>query len=418
MAKEKSITELRDEKRQLSTSVKEIIAEARAANDGRGRQFTAKEEEEIGKAQCRMAEINLEIAEHEAENRGKGRLHAEAVGRFSLRRAIKNMCDGVGQTDVEAQVIEEARTAHDTSGVQASDRRGIVIPVAMESRTAFTAGTESATGVLIDQDRQEMLLPLQASLVLARAGARFMTGLRGDIYWPKFSGANVMWEAENADAKDGAGTFSKGNVFKPLRLTAYVDISKQLLAQENTSVEAYIRQAIAAAISQKIEATALGSGSSVANTPDGIFATLDENVKGDMTWAQIVAMETAADTQNALFGNLAYIMHPSLIGKAKTKVKDASGAGGFIFTGNGDGTLNGYRALRTSNVAKSLGDATDEYGIVFGNWNDYFVGQWGGIELLVDPYTQALKGTVRLITNSYWNMGFIRKESFCVASMK
>lgn len=44
MAKEKSITELRDEKRQLSTSVKEIIAEARAANDGRGRQFTAKEE--------------------------------------------------------------------------------------------------------------------------------------------------------------------------------------------------------------------------------------------------------------------------------------------------------------------------------------------------------------------------------------
>lgn len=418
MAKEKSITELRDEKRQLSTSVKEIIAEARAANDGRGRQFTAKEEEEIGKAQCRMAEINLEIAEHEAENRGKGKLHADAGGRFSLRRAIKNMCDGVGQTDVEAQVIEEARTAHDTSGVQASDRRGIVIPVAMESRTAFTAGAESASGVLIDQDQQEMLLPLQASLVLARAGARFMTGLRGDIYWPKFTGANVMWEAENADAKDGAGTFSKGDVFKPLRLTAYVDISKQLLAQENTSVEAYIRQAIATAISQKIEATALGNGSSVANTPDGIFATLDSNIKGDMTWAQIVAMETAADTQNALFGNLAYIMHPALVGKAKTKVKDASGAGGFIFTGNGDGTLNGYRALRTSNVAKSLGDATDEYGIVFGNWNDYFVGQWGGIELLVDPYTQALKGTLRLIANSYWNVGFIRKESFCVASMK
>lgn len=418
MAKEKSITELRDEKRQLATSVKDIIAEARAANDGRGRQFTTKEEEEIGKAQCRMAEINLEIAEHEAENRGKGRLHTEAGGRFSLRRAIKNMCDGVGQTDVEAQVIEEARTAHDTSGVQASDRRGIVIPVAMESRAAFTAGTESATGVLIDQEQQEMLLPLQASLVLARAGARFMTGLRGDIYWPKFTGANVMWEAENAEAKDGAGTFSKGTVFKPLRLTAYVDISKQLLAQENTSVEAYIRQAIATAISQKIEATALGSGKSVANTPDGIFATLDENIKGDMTWAQIVAMETAADMQNALFGNLAYIMHPTLVGKAKTKVKDASGAGGFIFAGNGDGLINGYRALRTSSVASGIGDGSDEFGIVFGNWNDYFLGQWGGIELTVDPYTQALQGVVRLHINSYWNMGFIRKESFCVASMK
>ena len=149
-----------------------------------------------------------------------------------------------------------------------------------------------------------------------------------------------------------------------------------------------------------------------------MFHTLDDTVKGDMSWAQIVAMETKADTQNALFGNLAYILHPSLIGKAKTKVKDASGAGGFIFAGNGDGQLNGYKALRTNNLPKGLGEATDEFGAVFGNWSDYFLGQWGGIELLVDPYTQALKGTVRLITNSYWNMGFIRKESFCIASMK
>ena len=57
------------------------------------------------------------------------------------------------------------------------------------------------------------------------------------------------------------------------------------------------------------------------NTPDGMFHTLDANIKGDMTWAQIVAMETNADTQNALFGSLSYILHPSLVGKAKRKLK-------------------------------------------------------------------------------------------------
>ena len=36
------------------------------------------------------------------------------------------------------------------------------------------------------------------------------------------------------------------------------------------------------------------------------------------------------------------------------------------------------------------------------------VGQWGGIEVVVDPYTQALKGTVRLVVNSYWNY-FVRR---------
>lgn len=424
MSKEKSITELKDEKNQLIARSKGIIAKAK----GEKRQLNAEENEEIGANQCRMAEINLEIEERTAENQQTGRSHAPKGGKFSLRRAIANMVDGNQQNDAEAAVIEAATAHHNTSGAQMADRRGIVVPVNMEKRAAFTAATEAATGVIIDEEQQEMLLPLQSALVLSRAGARFMTGLQGNIYWPEFSGANVFWEAENASAKDGAGAFSKGDLFKPLRLTAYVDISKQLLVQENTSVEAYIRQAIAVAIAQKIEQTAFSEKTGVANTPDGMFGTLDANIKGDMTWAQIVAMETNADVQNALFGNLSYILHPALVGKAKTKVKDASGAGGFIFTGNGDGQLNGYRALRTNNLPKGLrGTPTeekqeavpgDEYGIVFGNWADYFIGQWGGIELLVDPYTQALKGTVRLITNSYWNMGFIRKESFCIASMK
>jgi HK97 family phage major capsid protein len=415
MAKEKSITELKDEKKQLSARSKVIIEAAK----GEKRQLNAEENEELGANQCRMAEINLEIEEREDQNRQQGKQHVTpGQGKFSLRRAIANMVDGNQQNDADASVIDAATTHHNMSGAQMADKRSIVVPVNMESRAAFTAATEAVTGVVIDEEQQEMLLPLQSSLVLAQAGARFMTGLQGNIYWPEFSGANVFWEGENDEAKDGAGAFSKGDVFKPLRLTAYVDISKQLLVQENTSVEAYIRQAIAVAIAQKIEQTAFSTKTGVANTPDGMFHTLDANIKGAMTWEQIVAMETKADTQDALFGNLSYILHPALVGKAKTKVKDASGAGGFIFTGNGDGQLNGYRALRTNNLPKELGEGSDEFGIAFGNWANYFLGQWGGIELLVDPYTQALKGTVRLITNSYWNMGFIRKESFCIASMK
>lgn len=414
MSKEKSITDLKDEKKQLSSRSRTIIETAK----GEKRQMTSEENEELGANQCRMAEINLEIEEREDSNRGKAKAHQPTDGKFSLRRAIANMVDGNQQNAADAGIIDAATTHHNMSGAQMADKRSIVVPVNMESRAAFTAANEAVTGVVIDEEQQEMLLPLQSSLVLARAGARFMTGLQGNIYWPEFSGANVFWEGENADAKDGAGVFSKGDLFKPMRLTAYVDISKQLLAQENTSVEAYIRQAIAVAIAQKIEKTAFSTTTGVANTPDGMFHTLDATIKGNMTWEQIVAMETNADTQDALYGNLSYILHPALVGKAKTKVKDASGAGGFIFTGNGDGQLNGYKALRTNNLPKELGEGTDEFGAVFGNWSDYFLGQWGGIELLVDPYTQALKGTVRLITNSYWNMGFIRKESFTIASMK
>ena len=65
MAKEKSITELKDEKKQLQSRSKEIIAKAK----GEQRQFTAEENEELGANQVRMAEINIEIDEKELENR-------------------------------------------------------------------------------------------------------------------------------------------------------------------------------------------------------------------------------------------------------------------------------------------------------------------------------------------------------------
>ena len=398
MPREKSITDLKDERTQLSIRAKAITDGARAEK----RMLNEGENTELGEIQCRMTDINMEIATKEAENRGKGTPHVEpGQERFSLRRSLANYISGQGQHDADAR----------------SSQNSLVIPMSLEKRAMFTAATESATGVVIDQEQQELLLPLQSSLVLAQAGARFMTGLQGDIYWPKYSGSNVFWEGENAKAKDGAGQFSKGDAYKPKRLTAYVDISEQLLVQENASVEAIIRQTLAAAIAQKVEQTAFGTHAHNDNTPDGLFQTVPA-INGVMDWAKIVELETNADINNALFGNLAYIMHPSLVGKAKTKVKDASSAGGFIFGDKGEGTLNGYKALRTNNLPKGLQTAKDEFGIVFGNWNDYFIGQWGALEIKVDPYSRMLEGVVRLVINSYWNMGMIRPESFSIASMK
>jgi len=124
--------------------------------------------------------------------------------------------------------------------------------------------------------------------------------------------------------------------------------------------------------------------------------------------------KTDADLANSLMGNVAYITHPSIFGTLKSRLKDASGAGGFI----AETGLNGYPAYRTNNIPSEMGVGSDEYGIVFGNWADYFVGQWGAAELIADPYTLATTGMVILTVNSYWDMGFIRSESFSIYSTK
>ncbi len=412
MAKEKSITELRDERNQLATRSREITDGARKE----ARMLNEKETKELGEIQCRMAEINVEILRNEEENGKAGKRHETKVERFSLQRALRNYVTGQGQHDAEEALIEKAKEIQLQSGAGAlSSERSLVLPFSVEKRF-FYAGKEMETGVVIDEDQQEMLFPLQPYLVLQQAGARVMTGLRGNIYWPKFSNMDVKWAAENATAEDAGGEYSKGTEYSPNRLTAKVEISEQLLIQENRNVEADIRRQIAIAIAQKLESTAFSKDAHADNVPDGMFKDGVATSGGTMSWANIVALEEAADLKNALYGNLAYILHPKLVYLAKTKVKDASGAGGFIFTGNGNGELNGYRAFRTTNIPGELN--TDEYGIIFGNWSDYFIGQWGSLEIKLDPYTQMDRGIVRLIVNSYWNMGKIRDESFAIYSMK
>ena len=412
MAKEKSITEMRDERQQMLVRAQEIVAAAKADNN---RKLTEAEQNEVTRCQLDAKELELQI-EQRKDILGSQRKGVKPNEKFSLRRALLAHLSGKDQRDVEAQAIEDAQTYQrnnvSPSSISSND---LVLPM-FESRGLYSAAVEAATGVVVEEDKQELLLPLRSNLTLAKAGARFMTGLTGNIVWPKHSDVQVYWEGENTPAQDGKGAFSKGNVYSPRRLAAYVDISEQLLIQESFSVEAYLRQLFAEKIAEKIETTAFSASAHTENVPDGLFQNLG-NISGDMTWANIVAMETEIDVANALKGNLAYIMHPTLVGKAKTKVKDASGAGGFIFTENGDGQLNGYKALRTNNIPKNLGES-GEYGIVFGNWGDFFIGQWGSMVIKTDPFSGMKNGMISLVVNSYWNMGAIRPESFCVASMK
>ena len=411
MAKETSITALEAERQTCSTRAAAILdgakKEERLMNSAESKDYAA----EVN----RMHEIDLEIDQRSQSLGGKG-IPVHTQEKFSLRRAILNASMNHSQTDADLQVFERAASAHRASGCDELSGQ-IHIPLA-EKRGMFTAATEAATGVVIDEEQKEMLIPLESNLVLSQAGARMMTGLKGNIYWPKFSDVDVYWEGENTTAQDAGGAFSKGAVFSPVRLTATASFSKQLLIQDNIDVELFIRNQIAKKMAQKIEQTAFSKEKLSSYAPAGLFYNADLDVTGAMSWANIVAMETKLADADALSGNLAYIMRPSLRGIAKTKVKDASGAGGFIVDNNGNGLLNGYKALATNNIPQNLGDGSDEHGIIFGDWSNYFIGQWGALDIVVDPLTGAKDSVVNITLTMWTNMGAIRPESFAIGSLK
>lgn len=402
MAKEKSTTELKSEKSQIIARSAEITTAAKAEK----RMLNESETVELGEIQCRLAEINIAISEMEEVNRSKGAPRATQK-RFSLLRAIGESISG-SYSDESLAVIERGRSQ--MSGMQTVG--SLLIPV--EDRAAIVAGTPAQGGDTIDTDLFDIMTPLTANLILSQVGANIVTGLTNNISIPKYTGTTADWAGETAAAADGTGTFSKQG-FSPKRLAAVTYISKQMLAQDSLGVERMLRDQIVRAIAAKLESTIFGAAATAATRPDGFFTTVPA-AGGAVDWKKIVELETKMNTSNALQGNLAYVIHPAILGKLKTTVKDASGAGGFLIGDNG--LLNGYKTLVTTNMASGLQTGKDEYGAIFANWADYFIGQWGALDLTVDPYTEAANGQIKLIVNAYFDAGVRREESFAKTTWK
>lgn len=314
------------------------------------------------------------------------------MGKFSLLKAINDIANNRQLDERALEVVNQGITEMRKAGQNYSGQ----IQLPLEERATVQATVEGQGAETVAEDLLNILEPLRAKLVLAQAGASYMTGLVGNISIPAYSGSQVTWEGEVADAKDGAGTFTEVKL-EPHRLTAYIDLSKQFLIQDSVSAEEMLKRDIVNAIANKLEATILGS-KTIVNAPEGLLNGVVADSEA-ITYEDIVAMETELEEANVR-GDIKFVVSPSAKAKLKTTKLDA-GSGKFAMEGN---EVNGYPVLCTSAVAGK--------GVIYGNFNDLVIGQWGGIDLTVDPYTQAANGKVRLVINAYFDAKPRRAESF------
>ena len=120
---------------------------------------------------------------------------------------------------------------------------------------------------------------------------------------------------------------------------------------------------------------------------------------------------------NADIGSLAYLTNAKGRGKLKT-VEKASNTGQFIWTDSperGFGNVNGYRAAASNQVPSNLTKATTGTALsamIFGNWNDLVIGQWGFLDVLVDPFTLAKKGNIIVTVHQDVDIAVRRVASF------
>ena len=375
--------ELIDRKEQLRAELNSMLDNAEKEQ----RKLTEDETTRFEALNTEIRNLDKQIIDIKKETK-----EVRKMGKFSLLKAINDIANNRQLDERALEVVNQGITEMRKAGQNYSGQ----IQLPLEERAAVQASVEGQGAETVAEDLLNILEPLRAKLVLAQAGASYMTGLVGNISIPAYSGSQVTWEGEVADAKDGAGTFTEVKL-EPHRLTAYIDLSKQFLIQDSVSAEEMLKRDIVNAIANKLEATILGS-ETIVNAPEGLLKGVVADSKA-ITYEDIVAMETELEEANVR-GDIKFVVSPSAKAVLKTTKLDA-GSGKFAMEGN---EVNGYPVLCTSAVAGK--------GVIYGNFNDLVIGQWGGIDLTVDPYTQAANGKVRLVINAYFDAKPRRAESF------
>lgn len=245
------------------------------------------------------------------------------------------------------------------------------------SENSHLVGTDHLAGSFIDA--------LRATAVLMRLGARSMTGLRGDVSIPRLdTPATWNWLAE--DGSVTAGEQGTGAVtLSPTTVAGAISVTRRLMKQSSPDVEQLVRNDLVVGAALEIDKQGLqGTGSS--NLPTGVLNTSGIGTStissaGQPTHTELIEFETDVETGNALMGSLAYIVTPAVKAHCKDTLKD-SGVSGYLWEpGN---RINDYPAMSTNQMPSN--------GILFGNFTDVIIGFWGGLDLMVDPYTDGAKG--------------------------
>lgn len=306
---------------------------------------------------------------------------------FSLIGAIRSVANGQELDPIASAVVAAGK--EEMRGMSINGQ--IQIPV--EKRTVTVTGEAGEHDDVVATDLFNVLEPLQHQLAMAKAGAKFLTGLVGDVQYPVMSNGAANWEGETDEADDLGTTFSNVKL-QPKRLSATIEVSKQFIMQDSTGAENAIRNELVNAIAQKLEGTILGDAAGTSTKPAGIFNGSTDEVSD---FAGICEMEAELE-ESKFIGEKHYILSPSA--KAALRSMQKGHGVGFVYENN---EVDGTPATSTGLISGKK--------VAVGCFDNYVIGQWGALDITVDPYTKAKNATIVLTINAWFDAKPLRSDA-------
>jgi HK97 family phage major capsid protein len=274
----------------------------------------------------------------------------------------------------------------------------------------LTAASASGGGYLVGTENTSFIELLRNRAVAYRMGARRLSGLSGNVTVPRqTAGATAYWLiSESTQITESQQTFGQMSL-TPKTVGAYTEISRQLLLQSSPDAEGIVTSDLASVTAVAYDLGVL-SGSGSSGQPTGIVNTAGiGSVTGtSLAFEDILEFQTDVAAGNVFPAAGGYVTTHAVAALCIQRVKYTNTASP-LWEGNvWDGTMVGFPAMASNQMSSAT--------MLFGDWSQVVVGEWGVLEVEVNPFANFQAGIIGVRAISSMDCGLRYAAAFSYAS--
>jgi hypothetical protein len=310
---------------------------------------------------------------------------------FSLSRAVQAASFGKALEGAEAEWAQEAAKEYQMRGLQMSGQIGIPASALFRAGAAddFQAGSGDGSG-FVATSVPGVIDALRTPTMAERVGVTTINNATGNLKFPRVSAKAAGTEAGEVAADSASGLELDEVTLSPIRVAANTKYSKMLIQQGGPQVDAMISRELAAGINETIDKAVFAKAAASAGT-------IVDKAGAAVASSDLYNMQKAVLAAGGDLARCQYVGSPSALSILKAEAAIASVSA--LMEGN---SIDGYPTNFTPNL---VDDDAAQGAVLFGDFQlGMVLAFFGGIDLLVDPYSNAGTAQIALHVNKFYDV--------------
>jgi HK97 family phage major capsid protein len=300
-----------------------------------------------------------------------------------------------------------------------------------QARAPYQVGTAGQGGNIVGTEllATDFIEVLRNNTVIGQLGARFLSGLVENVNLPRQNAqTQTYWVGESSALTESEATFDQVQL-RPHVVGGISKMSRLMLQQATPAIEQLVREDLLLVEALAVDLAALnGTGSAaqptgISNT-SGVASVVGGTNGANLTFDLMIAMYVAPLLANAPQQNLGFAFNAKCKGYLAT-MKATTGqylwepqqsiAGGI------PDSIVGYKYAVSNQLPYNLTKGSSAgicSELIFGNWQELLIGEWGVTEILANPFdaTGFTTGDVSIRIFQTVDVGLRHPASFSILS--